>query len=388
MSTRGPVNVAVVGLGFGEHFLPIYQAHPDVGEIAIVDPSVERLTEVGERFGIGHRFERFEDMLSDDQWDAVHVLAPVGFHAGYSVSAMNAGKHCACAVPMATELDQIDAIVDAQRRTGLVYTMMETTVFSAEYRAIERLYHTGSLGSLSMYQGFHIQNLDGFPAYWLGYPPMKYATHALSPILHLTGSTVSDVVAYGSGRLTPERIGGHDNAFPSEVALCRLSNSDIVADITVSFFQTARPFREGYSFHGDRMAVEWPQDERDRPTVFTLLERGDAAGVIPRGGITASAPLELDFGHELLPDPLRRFTADFDVVPAGGGDPLHFTADHGGSHPHLVHQFITAITESRSPEIDAIRAAQWTAPGIAAHESAARGGEKLSVPRYGSQGTS
>ena len=47
---------------------------------------------------------------------------------------------------------------------------------------------TGRLGALTAYRGFHIQNLDGYPRYWLGYPPMKYVTHALSPLLALAST--------------------------------------------------------------------------------------------------------------------------------------------------------------------------------------------------------
>ncbi|TQL40423.1 putative dehydrogenase [Homoserinimonas aerilata] len=382
MSRGTGLRVAVVGLGFGEHFLPIYTAHPDVSEIAIVDPSRERLIEIGEAFGIESRYERYEDMLADPRWDAVHVLAPVSFHFSYTIAALESGKHVACAVPMATELEHVAAIVETQKRTGLNYMLMETTVFSAEFRAIAGLHERGELGELSMYNGFHVQNLDGFPSYWRGYPPMKYATHALSPLLALTGDRVVDVVAYGSGRLTDDRRGQHVNDFPSEVGLFRLAESPVVADVTVSFFQTARPFREGYTFHGDRMAVEWPQDESLPPDVFTLVERGDSRPDAPRGGVTTKAPLELDHGHELLPPDLIRFTSGFQTVAHNSGEVRSYTADHGGSHPHLVHEFISSIMQRRTPVVGAVRAAIWSAPGICAHDSAMAGGERVIVPQF------
>ena len=72
---------------------------------------------------------------------------------------------------------------------------------------------------------------------------------------------------------------------------------------------------------------------------------------------------------ELLPEPLRRF--------ADGG--------HGGSHPHLVHEFVSSIVENRAPRVDARTAATWTAPGICAHQSALRGGVEIQVPDYGDQ---
>ena len=84
------------------------------------------------------------------------------------------------------ELDELSTIIEAERTSGKRYMMMETSVYGREFRFVERLMREGRLGGLTTYRGFHIQNLDGYPPYWLGYPPMKYVTHALSPLLALT----------------------------------------------------------------------------------------------------------------------------------------------------------------------------------------------------------
>jgi hypothetical protein len=59
------------------------------------------------------------------------------------------------------------------------------------------------------------------------------------------------------------------------------------------------------------------------------------------------------------------------------------TGGHGGSHPYLVHEFVSSVVENRPPRIDAATAATWTAPGIVAHDSALRDGARLSIPDYG-----
>jgi hypothetical protein len=56
--------------------------------------------------------------------------------------------------------------------------------------------------------------------------------------------------------------------------------------------------------------------------------------------------------------------------------------EHGGSHPHLVHEFVQSIVEGRTPRIDAVIAADWCAAGICAHESAVQDGELVRVPRF------
>ncbi|HIZ36178.1 MAG TPA: Gfo/Idh/MocA family oxidoreductase [Candidatus Ruania gallistercoris] len=377
------LNIAVVGLGFGEAFVPIYQAHPEVNQIALVDISTERLARVGDLYGVADRFTSYEDMLADPTWDAVHILAPVAFHANYTLAALRAGKHVACAVPMATDLADIDEILEAQAASGMQYMMMETSVYQREFRAVENMYRAGTLGELTLYKGVHIQNLDGYPPYWLGFPPMQYITHALSPALKLTGTGVQDVVAYGSGRLDAARVGESGNIFPTEVGLFRLNGHDLVPEVTMSFFKTARPYIEGFSAYGSKASVEWPVVEKESPLLYELQDLDpNQADTGLRGRRSHTGELEVDNGTELLPEPLQRFVDSYQVQPADGGPTVWRSAEHGGSHPHLVHEFISAITTGRTPEVGPVTAAEWTAAGICAHESAMAGGERVVVPQY------
>lgn len=379
----GPVNIAVVGLGFGEDFLPIYAAHPNVGAIAVVDPSESRLRDVGERHGIADRYTSYEAMLADERWDAVHIVAPVAFHVDYSLKALRAGKHCACAVPMGLEIDELRAVVEAERASGKRYMMMETSVYGREHRYVARLLRDGHLGTLTTYRGFHIQNLDGYPAYWQGYPPMKYLTHALSPLLALTDTTVEDVVCYGSSQLTPDRQGAYDNPFPLEVGLFRLRGSDVIGDITMSFFQTARPYIEGFSVYGDAMSIEWSEAVDGPLTVHELLPLDPGQlGTGLRGRRSRTSRVDTHDVTDGLPEPIRRFVRPYLMEPATGGPPIRKLAEHGGSHPFLVHEFISTVVEDRPATIDAPTAAAWTAPGIIAHASALAHGERLAVPAF------
>lgn len=379
----GPVNVAIVGLGFGEDFLPVYLAHPQIGEVALVDPSVERLSAVGDRFGVEARYTDYADMLADERWHAVHVLAPVAFHADYAVAALEAGRHCACAVPMATEIEDLQRIIDAQATSGRNYMMMETAVRTREFRWVQHLQETGRLGSPTLYRGFHVQNLDGYPDYWRGYPPMKYATHALAPLLELTGDSVARVVAHGSGTLTTERRGGFDNPFPAEVGLFSLRSSDVVGQVTMSFFQAARSYTEGFDVYGDSGGVEWPQAEGDPLGLYELQpldEDQPKTGL--RGRQAIHTEIQPEDRTEGLPVELVPYLRDFEVPgPEGRGREVR-SAEHGGSHPWLVHEFVSSITEGRPAAIDARRSAELTAPGICAHESALAGGVPVDVPQF------
>ena len=56
-----------------------------------------------------------------------------------SLAALNAGKHVACTVPMATTVDECVQLVEAERRSGKVYMMMETAVYTREFLFAQEL---------------------------------------------------------------------------------------------------------------------------------------------------------------------------------------------------------------------------------------------------------
>lgn len=55
---------------------------------------------------------------------------------------------------------------------------------------------------------------------------------------------------------------------------------------------------------------------------------------------------------------------------------------HGGSHPHLVHEFARALSEGRDPFPNAKRSASWTCVGLCAHESATAGGKSVKLAAF------
>ena len=63
---------------------------------------------------------------------------------------------------------------------------------------------------------------------------------------------------------------------------------------------------------------------------------------------------------------------------------LSFTqgGGHGGSHPHLVNEFLQALAADRDPFPNAPTSANWTSVGILAHESALQGGKIIEIPKF------
>src|ERR1700676_1382432 len=200
MSDR-KINVAIVGLGFGAEFIPIYQRHPQAEMYAICQRSRTKLDQIGNAFHIERRFTDYRELLKDPQLDAVHINSPIPDHAWMSIEALQAGKHVACTVPMATSVEDCKRIVELSQSKKLHYMMMETTVYSREFFFVKELYERGDLGRLQFLRASHQQEMAGWPGYWEGLPPMHYATHCVGPCLALTRAEAEYVSCFGSGRV-------------------------------------------------------------------------------------------------------------------------------------------------------------------------------------------
>src|SRR4051795_9188965 len=376
MANDPTIRVAIIGLGFGAEFIPIYQNYPGAEIAAICRRSKKDLDECGDRWKIAKRYTEFEQVIGDPDIDAVHINSPIQDHARQSAAALRAGKHVACTVPMGTSVEECRAGVGAQRASGKIYRRMETVVYSREYLFVKELYDQGKLGRIQFLRGSHQQDMDGWPDYWPGLPPMHYATHCVSPCLALLGKHAESVVCHGSGRIREELIPKYGSPFAVETATFKIKDSDVVAEVTRSLFDVARQYRESFDATGSKKSFEWQQVENEDPVIHTKStpEQPLAEPEIPQ---KVKVP---DYAH-LLPEGIRRFTQPSAIQDA---DHLSFLqgGGHGGSHPHLVHAFLSAVRGERPALPDAETSANWTMVGLCAHESAMKGGDRVAIPTF------
>ncbi|MEI7923702.1 MAG: Gfo/Idh/MocA family oxidoreductase [Planctomycetota bacterium] len=381
MSAQKPLRVAIIGLGFGAEFIPIYQNYPGAEMYAICRRDTKGLNEAGDKYNIAVRYTDYQQVLDDPNIDAVHINSPIPDHGWMSVAALKAGKHVACTVPMGTSVEECRAIVEAQRASGNVYMMMETVVYSREYLYVKDLYDKGVLGRLQFLRGSHMQDMDGWPNYWPGLPPMWYATHCVSPCLAIVSEPgkpahADSVVCHGSGRISEELIGNYGSPFAIESATFKIKGSDVVAEVTRSLFDTARQYRESFDAYGSKASFEWQLAENQQPLIHT---KSSTQKPIPEPEIAQETSVP-DFAR-LLPEGIQKFT-----MPAAIQDADHLSflqgGGHGGSHPHLVHAFVQAVLGHKAAFPDAETSANWTMVGICAHESAMSGGDRVDIPNF------
>jgi len=373
------IHVALVGLGFGAEFIPIYLHHPNVSALTICDIDPDVLAQWGGKYEVERRADSLDEILGADDIDAVHLVTPLALHVEQTLAVLEAGKHCACTVPMAMSIEDLKAIVAAQRRSQKNYMMMETSVYSREFLFARQLVEEGVIGKIQFLRGAHYQDDEGWPDYWKGLPPFWYGTHAISPLLAIAETRAEKVHCFGTGTMREELVRQYGNPYPMETAIFKLEGADVAAEATRSLFHLAREYQESFNVYGEKGVYEWAQVGGERPVLFTITPLEEMKW---RGRPTTAKRLEPPDYADRLPEPIRRFTRRgvYDESTPhlsflqGGG--------HGGSHPHLVNEFVRSIVEERAPYIDAVTAANWVAAGVCAHESAVKGGELVEVPRF------
>ena len=357
MPQEKKVRVAIVGLGFGAEFIPLWQKHPHADCYAICQRNEDKLNAVGDYFGVNVRYQEYAALLKDKNVDVIHINSPIPDHAWMSIAALKAGKHVACTVPMATNIEDCKKIVDLAKKTGLKYMMMETVVYAREYLFMKELLDDGKLGKLQFVQASHQQDMDGWPNYWPGLPPMWYATHCVGPVAGLIGKPAEYVSCFGSGTVRKELVEKYGSPFAVESAHIKFKGTDVNARIIRSLFDTARQYRESIDVYGSKASVEWPLVEHE-PLVMHTAKLPEPK--IPKRIKTP------DFAKR-LPKPIQAFTTR-GVYDIGKKTHLSFTqgAGHGGSHPHLVHEFLSSIVEARPSFPDVYQSCNWTCAGLCA----------------------
>ena len=363
------VKVAVVGLGFGGEFVPIYQAYHGSECVAVCRRNEQKLNEFADHLGVKKRYTDYDELLKDDEIDAVHITTDLLSHKDFVVKALRAGKHVASTVPMGMTVDECREICDLERETGKVYMLMETSVYTREFLYFKKMYENGEIGRLQFLRGSHQQNmgLPGWPSYWYGMPPMHYPTHAIAPLSEILQKPIKTVRCIGSGRIREEYIKQYNSPFAAESVQLTFAGTDVAGEVTRTLFDTIRQYRESFDFYGSKKSFEWEQCVGEGPVVFSGYEDAEHIAVP-------------DTDDMLAPE-IAKFTLKEQII-----DESHVSfiqgSGHGGSHPHMVQEFITAIQEGRPAHINSTVAANWNVAGILAHESAMKGGEILEMPEF------
>lgn len=89
-----------------------------------------------------------ERLLADPELDAVVIATPDKVHAAQCIAAAQAGKHVLTEKPMAADVEQADAMVEACEKAGVTLAVAYHMRWHAGHRKLAERVHAGDLGTL------------------------------------------------------------------------------------------------------------------------------------------------------------------------------------------------------------------------------------------------
>ncbi|MDR6559310.1 putative dehydrogenase [Arthrobacter pascens] len=392
-------SIGVVGVGqFGGQFAHLFNLHPGVSEVFVVDERPERAAEAVERFDLAGAKSSFEDLLASDV-DAVAIFTQRWTHGPLVERALRAGKHVYSAVPMAISEDEIARIIEAVRETRNVYMMGETSYYNPATVYARNQHEAGRFGRVFYTEGDYVHDMDlGFyDAYqysggdrWketASYPPMLYPTHAIGGVLgalpaaHAVSVSCVGVKDDRQDGVFDKDVSMFGNDFSNATALFELNDGGVMRTNEMRRVGYPSHIRESrFRFFGTEASFEqlakvtvW-QDKANVHDISEQMESRPSMALDDPSLANVAPELRDAFVSGLAPvHDSDRLPEEFRGAPNG----------HEGSHHFLVDDFVTAVNTRTLPPVNAWTAARFTLPGIVAHESARRNGERLPIRDFG-----
>ncbi|SDT24990.1 Predicted dehydrogenase [Pseudarthrobacter equi] len=391
-------SIGIVGAGqFGGQFAHLFNLHPGVREVYVVDERPERAAEAVDRYDLAGVKPDFEALLASDV-DAVAIFTQRWTHGPLVERALRAGKHVYSAVPMAVTEEEIARIIEAVRETGRVYMMGETSYYNPATVYAREQHAAGKFGRIFYSEGDYVHDMDlGFyDAYqysggdrWketASYPPMLYPTHAIGGVLGALPSHAVSVSCFGvkddrNDGVFDKDVSMFGNDFSNATALFELNDGGVMRTNEMRRVGYPSHIRESrFRFFGTEASFEqlakvtvW----QDKKNVHDISEQMETR---------PSIPLDDPSLANVAPELRDAFVSGLAPVHDAGRLPEEFRGapnGHEGSHHFLVDDFVTAVNEGTLPPVNAWVAARFTLPGIVAHASAQQNGARLPIRDFG-----
>jgi predicted dehydrogenase len=312
------IRVGLVGCGniSGAH-LRAYRELPTQFEVvALCDVVEEKAQKKAEEFGVPGVTTCYEDLLENPSIDLIDITTPPYLHEDFSIRAVWAGKLAQCEKPAGGSLAEVDAMIDAERRTG----KWILPVFNYRFGfGLQRLLHLQRLGVtgklyLSTVETHWRRPADYFNIRWragwrtaLGGAFIGHSIHAHDALYQVAGA-VKSVFAHAGVLVNPIEV--EDTLAVS----ARMENGSLAA-LSVTFGSAVEISRHRYCF--EHLVAE----SNTSPYAGHTSDPWQFLGATPQDNLRIQEALA-----EFKPEPPEGFTGQFlrtyQAVREGSSPPI------------------------------------------------------------------
>jgi predicted dehydrogenase len=151
-----------------------------------------------QEFGAKRWYEHWQDLMMDEEIDAIYIATPVYLHAEQAIAAAKAGKHVLCEKPMALHVKECDRIIETCEKHGVTFGVAYYRHFYPVIARVRDIISSGEIGEpvIAEIQAFEwFERKPGEPRSWLlekklagGGPMMDFGCHRIEILQHLFGT--------------------------------------------------------------------------------------------------------------------------------------------------------------------------------------------------------
>ncbi len=216
---------------------------------AVASRDWAKARDVADRFGAKDAFGSYEELLASDAVDGVYIPLPTSQHIEWAIRAADAGKHVLCEKPIALEAGQIDEVIAARDRNGVLLSEAFMVHYHPQWHKVRELIADGAIGRLRQVDGaFTYFNVD----------PTNMRNQ-----VELGGGGLPDIGVYPTVTtrivtgLEPQRVRAQverDPTFGTDIYANVLAD---FGDFNLNFYcSTQMALRQSMIFHGDAGLIE------------------------------------------------------------------------------------------------------------------------------------
>jgi UDP-N-acetyl-2-amino-2-deoxyglucuronate dehydrogenase len=256
------IRVAVIGLGaIAPSHIKAYQELSDQYTIvALCDMYKDKADQIAKTHAIKvDIYEDYKDMLKREDIDLVSICTPPYTHAELAIAFMNAGKHVLVEKPMASSLEECDAMNEAARKCGKILSVVAQNRFRSPMMKLKHVLDSDLIGPVvhTQVDSFWWRGHSYYDLWWRGTwekegggCTLNHAVHHIDIFQWLNGMP-SEITAMMSNT-------SHDNAEVEDlsIALCRYDNGSL-AQITSSVVHHGQEQQLIFQGKHARVSVPW-----------------------------------------------------------------------------------------------------------------------------------
>ncbi len=332
--------------------------------VAICDFSNKKIEEAAKDYNVNF-YSDFQDLLDSDI-EAIVLANYFHEHAPFAIRALNAGKHVLSETIPAGTLAEAVMLCEAVENTKSTYMFAENYPFTKIGQAMKKEFQSGTIGEVIFAEGEYIHPIEKSyfnkispgENHWRNWAPSTYyCTHALAPLMFMTGlkpirvnalSISNDNVAKGTLR----------RGDPLAIILCTMNNGSV---FRITGWGTAGGHSVRYRILGEYGTIESPRQHE--------------------GGFSGSGQISVTLNE------LREHNKDsnmYSFTPVWPDDVKEAEkSGHGGGDYFMNKLFAESIKSGNPPAyFDVYDGAAMSAVAILAWRSALDGGKPYDIPDF------